>query len=210
MDLNLSGKHALVCGASQGIGRATALELARLGASVTALARSREPLEALLAELPKSGAQTHAFIAVDMNDHAALRAKIEAATQVKPVQILVNNTGGPPAGPAHTAAPEDFRSAFSQHLIAAQIALQAVLPGMRGSGYGRIVNVISTSVKEPLANLGVSNTVRAAMATTSAPSPPTTSRTTRRGRCPISRSTSTRAGAAIARRRRSPSRSATS
>ena len=164
MDLNLSGKHALVCGASQGIGRATALELARLGASVTALARSREPLEALLAELPKSGAQTHAFIAVDMNDHVALRAKIEAATQVKPVQILVNNTGGPPAGPAHTAAPEDFRSAFNQHLIAAQIALQAVLPGMRGSSYGRIVNVISTSVKEPLANLGVSNTVRAAMA----------------------------------------------
>jgi len=164
MDLNLSGKHALVCGASQGIGRATAMELAQLGASITLLARSREALEATLAELPKSAAQTHAWIAVDMNDHAALRAKVEAATQGKPVQILINNTGGPPAGPAHSAGIDDFRSAFNQHLIAAQIVLQAVLPGMRGSAYGRIVNVISTSVKEPLANLGVSNTVRAAMA----------------------------------------------
>jgi 3-oxoacyl-[acyl-carrier protein] reductase len=164
MDLNLSGKHALVCGASQGIGRAAAMELAHLGASITLLARSRETLEATLAELPKSGAQTHAFIAVDMNDHEALRTKVEAATHSKPVQILINNTGGPPAGPAHTAKLDDFRIAFNQHLIAAQIVVQAVLPGMRGSGYGRIVNVISTSVKEPLANLGVSNTVRAAMA----------------------------------------------
>jgi len=164
MDLNLSGRHALVCGASQGIGRAAALELAQLGASVTLLARSREALEAALAELPRSAAQTHAWIAVDMNEQTALRAKVEAATHTKPVQILINNTGGPPAGPAHTAAIDDFRIAFNQHLIAAQIVLQAVLPGMRGSGYGRVVNVISTSVKEPLANLGVSNTVRAAMA----------------------------------------------
>ena len=164
MELNLSGKHALVCGASQGIGRATAIELAQLGASITVLARSREALEAVLAALPKAGAQTHAAIAVDMNDHEALRSKVEAMTHTKPVQILINNTGGPPAGPAHTATLEDFRIAFNQHLIAAQIVLQAALPGMRGSGYGRIVNVISTSVKEPLANLGVSNTVRAAMA----------------------------------------------
>lgn len=164
MDLNLSGKHALVCGASQGIGRAAAIELAQLGASVTLLARSRETLEAALTELPKSGAQTHAWIAVDMNDHDALRTKVETLTHTKPVQILINNTGGPPAGPAHTATLDDFRIAFNQHLIAAQIMLQAVLPGMRGASYGRVVNVISTSVKEPLANLGVSNTVRAAMA----------------------------------------------
>lgn len=164
MDLDLRGRHALVCGASQGIGRAAASELAQLGASVTLLARSREALEGVLAELPKKGNQTHAWIAVDMNDHADLRAKIEAAVLTKPVQVLINNTGGPPGGPAHTATLDDFRIAFNQHLIAAQIALQAVLPGMRGAGYGRIVNVISTSVKEPIANLGVSNTVRAAMA----------------------------------------------
>ena len=164
MDLNLGGKHALVCGASQGIGRAAAIELAQLGASVTLLARSRDALEAVLAELPKTPAQTHAYIAVDMKDHEALRTKVEAMTHLKPVQILINNTGGPPGGPAHTATLDDFRIAFNQHLIAAQIVLQGVLPGMRGAGYGRIVNVISTSVKEPIANLGVSNTVRAAMA----------------------------------------------
>jgi 3-oxoacyl-[acyl-carrier protein] reductase len=164
MNLDLGGKHALVCGASQGIGRAAAIELAQLGASVTLLARSREALESVLAGLPRAGAQTHAWIAVDMNDHAALREKVEAVTVTKPVQILVNNTGGPPGGPVQSATLDDFRIAFNQHLIAAQIVLQAVLPGMRGSGYGRVINVISTSVKEPIKNLGVSNTIRGAVA----------------------------------------------
>jgi len=93
-----------------------------------------------------------------------LRAQVQALTIDKPVQILVNNTGGPPGGPAHSAEPEAFETAFRQHLLAGQILLQALLPGMRASGYGRIVNVISTSVKEPIAGLGVSNTVRAAVA----------------------------------------------
>jgi 3-oxoacyl-[acyl-carrier protein] reductase len=165
MNLDLTGKHALVCGASQGIGRAAAIELAQLGANVTLLARSRESLEEALATLPKTNAaQTHACIAVDMNDHAALRAKVEAIAITKPIQILINNTGGPPGGPAHAATLDDFRIAFNQHLIAAQIVLQAVLPGMRGAGYGRVINVISTSVKEPIRNLGVSNTIRGAVA----------------------------------------------
>jgi len=165
MNLDLSGKHALVCGASHGIGRAAAIELAQLGAHVTLLARSREPLEAALLALPKVHAtQSHAHVAVDMNDHAALRAKVEDLATTRSVQILVNNTGGPPSGPAHTASLDDFRSAFNQHLIAAQVVLQAVLPGMRGAAYGRVINVISTSVKEPIRNLGVSNTIRGAMA----------------------------------------------
>jgi 3-oxoacyl-[acyl-carrier protein] reductase len=165
MDLNLTGKHALVCGGSQGIGRAAAIELARLGANVTLLARSPEPLEDALFALPKAHAdQSHASIAVDMNDHAALRARVEDLAATRPVQILVNNTGGPPSGPAHTASLDDFRIAFNQHLIAAQIVLQAVLPGMRAAGYGRVINVISTSVKEPIKNLGVSNTIRGATA----------------------------------------------
>lgn len=164
MDLDLGGKHALVCGGSQGIGRAAAVELARLGAHVTLLARSQEALEEALAGLPRAGAQTHAVAAVDMNDHTALRARIEDIVATRPVQILVNNSGGPPSGPVHTATLDDFRIAFNQHLMAAQIVLQAVLPGMRGSGYGRIVNVISTSVKEPIRNLGASNTVRGAVA----------------------------------------------
>jgi len=165
MNLDLTGKHALVCGGSQGIGLAAATELASLGAHVTLLARSRDALERALAALPRTHAsQQHATIAADMNDHPELRAKTEATVNTHPVQILVNNTGGPPGGPAHTAALDDFRIAFNQHLMAAQIVLQAVLPGMQASGYGRIVNVISTSVKEPIRNLGVSNTIRGAMA----------------------------------------------
>jgi 3-oxoacyl-[acyl-carrier protein] reductase len=165
MNLDLTGKHALVCGGSQGIGRAAAIELAMLGADVTLLARSREALDTALAALPKThAAQQHATIAVDMADHAALRGKVEATANARPVHVLVNNSGGPPGGPANTAAPEEFRAAFEQHLIAAQVLLQALLPGMKASGYGRIVNVISTSVKEPIRNLGVSNTVRWAVA----------------------------------------------
>ncbi|MFT3791812.1 MAG: SDR family oxidoreductase [Rudaea sp.] len=166
MDLDLSGKHALVCGGSQGIGRAAGEELARLGADVTLLARSREALEAAFAALPVvRPTQKHAYVAVDMCDHAALRAKVEAMIAApRPMQILVNNTGGPPGGSAQDAKVEEYTDAFHQHLVANQVLLHAVLPGMRASGWGRIVNVISTSVKEPIRNLGVSNTVRAAVA----------------------------------------------
>ncbi|MBX3689063.1 SDR family oxidoreductase [Dokdonella sp.] len=165
MNLDLDGKHALVCGGSQGIGLAAANELAMLGADVTLLARSRDALDAALENLPRPRAtQRHAAIAIDMNDAPTLAAKLAAITQGHAVQILVNNTGGPPGGPAHGAAIDEFRTAFEQHLISAQTILQTLLPGMRASGYGRIINVISTSVKEPIRNLGVSNTIRGAMA----------------------------------------------
>ena len=165
MNLELTGKHALVCGASQGIGRAAAHELAALGADVTLLARSADALDIAVATLPRiSSAQKHGYVAVDMNEHTALRARIEALANNGAVNILINNTGGPPGGSANAATVDDFRIAFNQHLIAAQVILQAVLPGMQGSGYGRIINVISTSVKEPIRNLGVSNTIRGAVA----------------------------------------------
>ncbi|MGN6521358.1 MAG: SDR family oxidoreductase [Dokdonella sp.] len=165
MNLDLTGKHALVCGGSQGIGKAAAIELALLGADVTLLARSQEPLDAALAMLPTTHAkQVHATIAADMSDHAALRLKVEAAANARAMHVFVNNTGGPPGGTAHAAGIEDYLAAFKQHLVAAQTVLQAVLPGMKASGYGRIVNVISTSVKEPIRNLGVSNTIRGATA----------------------------------------------
>ncbi len=165
MNLDLTGKHALVCGGSQGIGRAAAVELAQLGARVTLLARSREALESTVSALPRAHeGQTHAWIAVDMSDHAALGAKVADLANGMPVQILVNNTGGPPGGPAHSAKVEEYLLAFQQHLVANQVVLQAVLPGMRGAGYGRVINVISTSVKEPIRNLGVSNTIRGAVA----------------------------------------------
>ncbi|MCL1633738.1 SDR family oxidoreductase [Luteimonas sp. SX5] len=164
MDLNLSGRHALVCGASEGIGRAAAHELALLGADVTVLARRAEALQQVADALPRSGTQWHGWIAADVSNGEALRARMQALVAERPVHILVNNTGGPPSGPAHSADAEAFLDAFNKHLIANQILLQAVLPGMQAANWGRVVNVVSTSVKEPIAGLGVSNTVRGAVA----------------------------------------------
>jgi len=160
----LEGRHALVCGASEGIGRAAAVALAELGAIVTVLARRPQNLEAVRAALPRPAGQAHAALPADVSDAAALRARVEAHCADQPVHILVNNTAGPPGGPAHSAAPASYLAVFQQHLVANQILLQSVLPGMRDAGWGRIVNVISTSVKEPIANLGVSNTIRGAVA----------------------------------------------
>jgi 3-oxoacyl-[acyl-carrier protein] reductase len=165
MDLRLTGRHALVCGASQGLGRATAFELAELGASVTLLSRSADALVALAAELPATQpGQTHSHVAVDMLDTAALAHAIGEVVKNHAVHVLVNNSGGPPPGPVWSAEPEAFLTAYRQHVIAAQVITHACLPGMREARYGRIVNIISTSVKEPIPNLGVSNTTRAAMA----------------------------------------------
>jgi len=164
MQLDLSGRHALVCGASQGIGRASAMELAELGASVTLLARSAESLKTTADALPRRHGQQHRWLAVDMQQTDNLRTALANMTATTPVEILINNTGGPPGGPAHKADAEAYEAAFRQHLLAGQTLVQALLPGMRASSYGRIVNVISTSVKEPIAGLGVSNTVRAAVA----------------------------------------------
>jgi 3-oxoacyl-[acyl-carrier protein] reductase len=164
MDLNLSGKHALVCGASEGIGRAAAWALAEQGADVTALARRETALVELVAALPHAhAAQAHAFLVADLSDRAALKQVLDRHAAKGPVHILVNNTAGPPGGPAHAASAENYLAVFEQHLVANQVLLQAVLPGMKSAGWGRIVNVISTSVKEPIANLGVSNTIRGAV-----------------------------------------------
>ena len=165
MDLNLSGKNALVCGASDGIGKAAALELARMGATVTLLARNPEKLQSVLAELSTPSGQTHQFLSADFNDLISLEAVLSATLEKgQTFNILINNTGGPPAGPAHTADLEAFITAFRQHLLANQLITKLLLPKMRASNYGRIINVISTSVKAPLPNLGVSNTIRGAVA----------------------------------------------
>ena len=164
MDLDLSGRHALVCGASEGIGRAAAHELALLGADVTLLARREATLREVAAALPCTGAQRHGWIAADLSDHPGLEASVLALVEDRPVHVLVNNTAGPKGGPAHTAAIEEFETAFRRHLLAGQVLVQSVAPGMRAAGFGRIVNVVSTSVREPIANLGVSNTVRGAVA----------------------------------------------
>ncbi|MEZ0370260.1 MAG: SDR family oxidoreductase [Candidatus Sericytochromatia bacterium] len=163
--LNLTDKHAWVCGASRGIGKAIAETLAAQGARVTLLARDGDRLKQLVQQLPTPGGQSHAWLCVDFSDPDRLALAIaECLDQSRPPQILVNNTGGPPPGPVMEADISAFKTAFRQHLLAAQILVQALVPGMRAAGYGRIVNIISTSVRQPIPGLGVSNTIRAAVA----------------------------------------------
>ena len=165
MDLNLTGKNALVCGSSQGMGKAIAIELASLGASVTLFARNETKLNEVKALLATGEGQQHQVITADFSDPAAVKQSINAHLQnVSQFHILINNTGGPAPGPANLADADAFVAAFNQHLINNQNLSQALLPGMKAAGYGRIINVISTSVKQPLHNLGVSNTVRGAVA----------------------------------------------
>jgi len=165
MDLDLTKKTAMVCGSTQGIGKATAIELAKMGASVVLIARSEESLKACVSELNVSHGQRHSYLAADFSLPEKLRMKLEAAIGELPtIHILVNNSGGPPSGPAAEATIEAFESAFRQHLVCNQILAQSVIPGMKREKFGRIVNIISTSVKQPIAGLGVSNTIRGAVA----------------------------------------------
>ena len=164
MDLNLKGKRAIVCGSTQGIGKASAIELAQLGATVTLLARDESKLKSTLHELPSLHGQKHDFIIADFSFPDQVRTAIEKFVSSNEVHILVNNTGGPPAGQAIDAKVEDFLSAINAHLICSQILVQACSSSMKKNKYGRIINIISTSVKIPIKGLGVSNTVRGAMA----------------------------------------------
>ena len=164
MNIDLSGQKALVCGASEGIGRATAIELAALGASVTVLSRSAEKLEAVVAALDTSKGQQHDFVVADFDDTKALEQLIDKDLGKRGYKILVNNAGGPPGGPITDAEPDAFLAAFRRHLVANQRLAQGLLPHMRNEKTGRIINIISTSVYEPIPGLGVSNTVRAAVA----------------------------------------------
>jgi 3-oxoacyl-[acyl-carrier protein] reductase len=164
MDLNLSGKRAVVCGATQGIGKAAAEELAKLGANITLVARDEGKLKIVLGELTKSANQKHDFLVVDFNMPEDVKLTADIYSQNNPVHILVNNTGGPPAGPAIDARTFEFLNAFQAHLICNQYLVQAFVPSMKKAKYGRIINVISTSVKAPIKGLGVSNTIRGAVA----------------------------------------------
>lgn len=165
MDTSLIGKRAIVCGSSKGIGQATAIELAKLGATVSLFARNEAALEKVRDSLDTSKGQIHEIVVADFSDAAALKAMAEKHVSEKgPFHILINNTGGPAAGPVYLAETEAFYAAFTQHLIGNHIMMQAVLDGMKSVGYGRIINIISTSVKQPLKGLGVSNTIRGAVA----------------------------------------------
>jgi len=164
MNLDLQNKTALVCGSTQGIGKAAALELSKLGANIILLARDEAKLKATLSELDVTKGQKHTFLSADFGNTNELEKKVNDFLKDKSVEILVNNTGGPAAGPVNTASLEEFRIAFNMHLICNHILVTAVKEKMIAAKYGRIINVISTSVKQPLPNLGVSNTIRGAVA----------------------------------------------
>lgn len=155
----------LVGGGTQGIGLACAISFAQEGASVTLLARNKESLIKRMEELPVIGTARHSFLAADFDHPSSLQEIIsDYLKQGSGFDILVNNTGGPAGGPIVQAGIEEFRTTFNQHLICNHILSTALLPGMKKAGFGRIINIISTSVKQPLKGLGVSNTIRAAVA----------------------------------------------
>ena len=165
MNLDLQGRHALVCGSTQGIGKAAALALAKMECNVTLLSRNENVLQQVIKELNTFQGQKHSYIVADYSNPIALKEKVEKHIAEKNVfHILINNTGGPPAGPAVNAKAEEFLTAFNNHLICNHTLMQACIEGMKQANYGRIVNIITTSVKQPIKGLGVSNTVRAAVA----------------------------------------------
>tara|TARA_B100000941_G_scaffold246272_1_gene191011 strand:+ start:1195 stop:1971 length:777 start_codon:yes stop_codon:yes gene_type:complete len=161
----MNNKHALVCGSSKGIGASTAIELSKLGATITLLARDKDSLSNILDSLDTSKKQNHNFIIADFDDPLKLKDTIDQHVANNPtIHILINNSGGPKPGAIVDANVEDFILAFNRHLICNHILVQAVIPKMKEARFGRIINITSTSVKQPIKGLGISNTIRGAVA----------------------------------------------
>ncbi|MEO6189202.1 MAG: SDR family oxidoreductase [Saprospiraceae bacterium] len=164
MSIDLQGKRAFVCGASKGIGKAIAMGLAESGATICMLARNEDLLKENLKQLKSINELPHSYLIADMSNLDALERIVQNEIQKNDYHILINNTGGPAGGKLYDAASNQLEMAFRQHLLSSHVLMKALLPGMKKAEYGRIINIISTSVKQPLDNLGVSNTIRAAMA----------------------------------------------
>ena len=165
MNLDLTGKTAIVCGSTQGIGYASAVELALMGANVTLIARNEDALREAVETLDTSLNQLHRYIVADFSDNENVKHAIEEYLRLCPdVHILINNTGGPAGGPIIDAETDQFIKTFQMHVVNNQFLAQSVVPSMKKAGFGRIVNIISTSVKQPIVGLGVSNTIRGAVA----------------------------------------------
>lgn len=164
IDLDFQGKTAVVCGGSSGLGKSVAIELAKAGANVIIVARDEAKLELVLNLLPRKVYQQHSFVVADFSVPSFLRKTLERKFHGIAVDILVNNSGGPAPGLASFADVSEFEKAFTIHVVASQLLTQHFVEGMKERRFGRIINIISTSVKEPIAGLGVSNTIRGAMA----------------------------------------------
>lgn len=162
MKITLDNKNAIVCGSTQGIGEATAIVLAKLGANVTLIARNEKKLKKVLSSLDTTIGQSHNYLCVDFNKTSNLIESLKELSNI--YHILINNTGGPAGGPITDANSTAFKQAFEMHLINNQLLAQKVIPGMKEIRFGRIINILSTSVKSPIPGLGVSNTIRAAVA----------------------------------------------
>ncbi len=164
MEINLKNKTAWVFGGSKGIGQAIAIELSKAGANILLIARKKTSLHKTQEMLCTKQQQQHDVLSIDMGNVDSLIETMKKYRNVNSVDILINNSGGPSGGLAHTAEIDEFLGAFKQHLLSAQAATQIVLPVMKKKQFGRIINIISTSVKQPIAGLGVSNTIRGAVA----------------------------------------------
>ena len=164
MNVSLEGKNAVICGSTQGIGLAIARVFAEQGARCFLLARNEAVLQEIIPQLSAKFDQKHQYRVADFSSPWQVKEVIYEICSEFSIHILVNNTGGPPAGPITEASEDAFLSAFNQHLISSHLLTQAVIPCMRSASYGRIINIISTSVRTPLPNLGVSNTIRGAVA----------------------------------------------
>lgn len=164
LSLDLTGKTALVAGSTQGIGLASAQELAEMGATCVLIARNEDALKTAVATLDTGKGQAHSYLVADFSKTEQVREVVTGFVKDHTVHILVNNSGGPAGGPITEATTDAFIAALQQHLICNHIITTAVVPGMKTAGFGRVINIISTSVKIPLKGLGVSNTTRGAVA----------------------------------------------
>jgi 3-oxoacyl-[acyl-carrier protein] reductase len=165
MNLDLSGKTALVCGASQGLGLACATELALLGATVIAVSRSDDKLRSVIKQLDTAKGQQHRFLSIDLSQPGEVKQVVATfLSKGNVVDILVNNAGGQPSGPMIETDSAEMEKAFKTHVVSSHLLAQLVVPGMKNAGFGRIINIVSTSVKQPINGLGISNLVRAAVA----------------------------------------------
>lgn len=162
MKVELNGLRAVVCGGSSGIGKACSKLLANNGASITIISRSKNKLNNIVSNLDRSKDQSHKFICADLNEPNRLDEILKDKLDYK-VDILINNSGGPKGGLLIDAEPTEFTLAFNRLLVSSQILTKFVVSDMQKQGFGRIINIISTSINQVIPGLGVSNTVRGAV-----------------------------------------------